>query len=160
MFKKTFYFTLLLILALGGSMAQAGNAAPFSAQKTVLAWEQSNIDGFGAASNDTIEALVEYKGRVYAGTHNDTGGQVWRKELEGSLEQFMSSGLGDTHNTAISALSVVGENLYLGTANSASGAEVWKTDGTNSEQINSDGFGDAHNTTAWTITGDEVSEDW
>jgi hypothetical protein len=156
MFKKIFNFTLLLILALGSSMAQVGKAAPFSPQKTVLAWEQAYADGFGAPSNDTVGSLVEYKGRVYAGTRNDLGGQVWRKELGGSWGQFMSSGLGDTHNTAISALSVVGDNLYMGTANSTSGAEVWKTDGTNSEQINSDGFGDVHNETAWTITGREV----
>ena len=86
----------------GGVLGPAGAAGLSAPEKAVLAWEQANSDGFGSANNDSIGALVEYKGRLYAGTHNNSGGQVWRKELDGSWGQFMTAGLGDP-NIPISA---------------------------------------------------------
>lgn len=91
--------------------------------------------GLGDAANFGISALAEFSGRLYLGTSNEEGSQLWLSEDGLRWEKtvgpgaVISSGFGNAHNQAISALVVFKGYLYAGTANRQDGAELWRFDG-------------------------------
>ncbi len=44
----------------------------------LLGWAQSNASGFGVPNNYAVSSLQAFGGQLYAGTTNDSGGQIWR----------------------------------------------------------------------------------
>jgi flagellin len=112
---------------------------------SVQNWTNLNSSGFGSASNASTEALQEYNGKLYAGTSNSSGGQVWAYDGS-SWSQVNADGFGNTNNTAVFDMKVYNGSLYATTNNTATGGEVWKYDGTSWIQVNADGFGDSNNT--------------
>lgn len=114
-----------------------------------LAWTQLNEDGFGSPDNISVNSIVNYRSRFYAGTTNRTdGGEVWRfRGITPEWDRVSEGGFGDAANTEV-RLWTLGAVLYAGTRNEAAGAEFWEFDNTAETwtQINADGFGDAANT--------------
>ncbi|MBI4743744.1 MAG: fibronectin type III domain-containing protein [Actinobacteria bacterium] len=129
------------------------NPQIFDPQDTQTAWEQINVDGFGNVSNNGSAPSV-FKGKLYVGTQNNTGGSIYR--YKGNLsdpidpanwEQVASSGINDIDNIAIMLTpGVVTDTLYAGAANFIDGSKIFKTtDGDNWTQISTGGFGDINN---------------
>jgi hypothetical protein len=107
-------------------------------------WEQSNASGFGAAANYAIGALDVFNGRMYAGTWNQSGAQVWRS-ADGANWSTFNPGWSASQVAAYDTL-VFGPHLYLATADAGgSGGEIWRTDGSTWTRVVADGFGDADN---------------
>ncbi len=106
-------------------------------------WTQTNINGFGDRWNELVLSLATFNGKLYAGTSNWEGGEVWRSGSE--WEQVNSNGFGNSDNGAMDHLIEFDGYLYASTWNQ-NGGEVWRTpNGTSWSQVASGGFGDSTN---------------
>jgi hypothetical protein len=106
-------------------------------------------NGFGSARNTNIAAMIEFRSKLLASTHNSlTGGQLWETDNGSTWRQVIGNGFGNASNVELHRLS---DSAGLGqlfvtttTLNENSGAlaEVWRSvDGTNFMQSNVSGFG-------------------
>jgi hypothetical protein len=143
--KTTPLLAIILIVAV--ALPVTLMAGP--AQADLTSWAQSNVDGFGSATNTRIWAMAEYKGCLYAGTRRVGGCQVWRYDGN-TWGQANTNGFGDANNGAVFSLAVFGGYLYAGTEN-INGAELWRTAATGGlpyadwQKVNADGFGSGNN---------------
>jgi hypothetical protein len=106
-------------------------------------WSQNNIDGFGNPQNAAAWAAAVYNGKLYVGTNNPSGIEVWRTDGNGVWQKVTSTGFSGTGNAAWD-LAVVDGQLYLSSANIA-GSQVWwcsLCDGTDWGEISVDSFGE------------------
>ena len=141
------------ILIISFSLLPATNPNPDISNSNPLTWTQVNFDGFGQANNNAIWSLAVFNNKLYAGTRNPNGAQVWRSATgAGDWTKANQDGFGDIHNTAIPAME--GMNyLYTLTENAVSGPEVFTMNTSDSwTQINPDAFGDSNNLTAWSLS--------
>ncbi len=122
--------------------------------------------GFGNSSNDDAHSMSVFDGKLYVGTHNINGCQVWCFDggewsvLVGSGASI-GSGFGTSNNRYAAAMNVYDSQLYVGTSNAAVGCQVWRFSGSSWNQVvgqdaagtpgTGPGFGSADNTTAQTM---------
>lgn len=109
-------------------------------------WTQSNNDGFGDATNTSVNVITTFDSYLYAGTFHNGGVQIWRTADGATWTQANDDGFGDANNAVSSDGCVFENKLYIGTASIVTGVEVWSTsNGTTWSQANDDGFGSAAN---------------
>ena len=108
-------------------------------------WEQVNQDGFAEGPpNYSASALEAFNGWLYAGTWNETGGQVWRTRDGRAWNRATPSWA--VSNALVNDFIVFNGNLYVITSSDA-GGEMWRSaDGAAWTQVVSGGFGDPANT--------------
>jgi hypothetical protein len=99
-------------------------------------WEAVDIAGFGDKDNQYVPIFAEFQGRLYAGTYNPKGTQIWRSQTgdPGSWEKVMSA----SPNNDATGLIVFKNQLYaiFATLGMTSPLSVWHTaDGENWEQV-------------------------
>jgi len=83
-------------------------------------WTNANIEGFGERANVTVFEMCEYHGRLYAGTVNPRGMQLWRTEQADkppyTWKKVLDKGAyRGPHNEAVASLCVFKGALYVGT---------------------------------------------
>jgi hypothetical protein len=83
-------------------------------------WTAANQEGFGERANVTVFEMCEFKGRLYAGTVNPRGFQLWRTEAADkppyTWKRVLNRGAWrGPHNEAIASLYVFKGALYVGT---------------------------------------------
>lgn len=84
-------------------------------------WTAANVEGFGERANITVFEMVEYQGRLYAGTVNPRGMQLWRTEDGSDAPPYRWKKVLDKgawrgpHNEAVASLCVFKGVLYVGT---------------------------------------------
>ncbi len=111
--------------------------------------------GFGDPSNNDVHSMAVLDGRLYAGTYNPGGCQVWSYD-GASWKRVAEAGFGDPENHGAACMAVYFESLYVGTFNNdyASGCQVWSYDGDSWTQEvgqgaagtpTGPGFGDSNN---------------
>ena len=116
--------------------------------------------GFGNSSNAECSILIEFNNKLYAGTANNEGLQLWRTDdpVEGAWEQVIDNGFGDVSNMGAWSAKIFNDYLYIGTANFPKGCEIWRT--ANGEEwetvvggtsITPGGFGEILNDYVWCI---------
>jgi len=113
--------------------------------------------GFGDVQNNDVPSLAVYRGRLYAGTYNAGGCQVW--SYDGTAwTRAGEGGFGDPDNFSAVSMAVYVSSLYVGTFNNdyTSGCQVWSYDGTTwTQEVGKEaagtptgpGFGDSNNRT-------------
>jgi hypothetical protein len=111
--------------------------------------------GFGDAANNDVPSMAVVDGRLYAGTYNPGGCQVW--SFDGSAwKRVAEGGFGDADNFSAASMAVYFQGLYVGTYNNdfTSGCQVWSYDGVSWTQEvgqgaagtpTGPGFGDSNN---------------
>ncbi|MEW6554889.1 MAG: hypothetical protein AB1384_11455 [Actinomycetota bacterium] len=100
-------------------------------------WTRTAVGGFGGAANTAAGAMAEYEGRIYAGTYNARGCQVWstsgiswtQEVGGGGAGTPTGPGFGNAGNVNVSSLAVYGSRLYAGVRNPGQGCQVWSYDG-------------------------------
>ncbi len=110
--------------------------------KVPFAWTLTNDSGFSLNDNERIGCSAFFGGKLYVGTYNGLGCEIWRYEGN-AWTQVVSGGFGDPNNYEAESMAVADGYLYVGTGNWLTGAEVWRYDGSKWTQANKDGFGDA-----------------
>ncbi len=108
-------------------------AAPAAASN----WARTASGGFGDTGNSDVTAMAAYRGRLYAGTRNPDGCQVWsydgvswRQEVgQGEAGAPTGPGFGDPKTNNVSSMCVYDSRLYVGARNPVSGGRLWSYDG-------------------------------
>ena len=123
-------------------------------------WEQVNLDFFTDGNNTSAESMAVLGGRIYVGTFNLSGCQVWRFDgpNPANWTQVVGQdpagtpgtgpGFGDSDNNGCNSLAAFDGKLYAGTerhGSSASGAEAWRFDDPAWTKVGDDGLGDTNN---------------
>jgi hypothetical protein len=143
------FLTLFFLFSLPSQEVSLAPASPTS----LLAWSQVNLDGFGAAANDTAWSMAVYENKLYAGVRNLTSGaSTWRRDGETTswVSNKPPSWVSNANSAIPSMMASWDGRLIIGTQNS-NGAGVWQYDGISWIQINNDGFGTILNTHVWTL---------
>lgn len=119
---------------------------PLSFSQASLVWTQSNTDGFDGVvgGNRETNALAVYNSKLYAGTYNPSGAQLW--EYDGSWSMILDFSGTDSNNNRIESMAVYDGLLYFGITDAVAGGEVWTYDGSSFGQETTNGFGDSGNT--------------
>jgi hypothetical protein len=121
-----------------GTFNGSGNGAQLWRSSDGKNWSSVMADGFGDATNVGIDHLIEYNGKFYAGTWNETatdpytnGGQIWRSSTgnSGDWSKVVDNGFGDPTNGEVMRLAVFNNQIYAGTWSytPAHGAEIWRS---------------------------------
>ncbi len=86
--------------------------------------------GFGDPHNTDVTSMAVFEGRLYAGTLNSGGCEVWSFDGD-AWEPVSRGGFGDAENLGASAMAEYYGSLYVGTYNNDynSGCQVWSYDG-------------------------------
>ncbi|MGC8850096.1 MAG: hypothetical protein ACP5QI_06450, partial [Candidatus Bathyarchaeia archaeon] len=114
-------------------------------------------DGLGDKSNIAIHFLVSpfkhpwtyveiqavpFKGHVYLGTVNPSGGEIWRSKDGVEWERMVDNGFGDVENVHVIPELTFRDQLYVVTANYLDGLNVFRsTDGKVWERVVENAFG-------------------
>ncbi|MCJ7587289.1 MAG: hypothetical protein MUQ00_05220 [Candidatus Aminicenantes bacterium] len=117
-------------------MTSGGSKPPF-------AWSQVNDNGFSKNDNEEVLSSAFYGGKLYIGTFNGLGCEVWRYEGNG-WTQVASGGFGDSYNSDALSMAVADGYLYVGTNDSNDPCRVWRYDGPGPGDwtaVSEDGFG-------------------
>lgn len=121
--------------------------------KALQSWTQVNVTNFGDDTNFGGWGLTVNDGKLYIGTSNNFGGEVW--SYDGNMwTQVNVNAFGDANNYTIWALGTYGGNLYAGIENDTTGVQVWRYSGSGTSwtKVNTDGFGDSDNIEIWDFT--------
>ncbi len=81
-------------------------------------WALVNEPGYRSPSNDDICAMILFDSRIFAGTNNGSGCQVWRYDGGTSWSKVSQDGFGNTNNKMVSAFCALDGSLFAGTYNS------------------------------------------
>ncbi len=108
--------------------------------------------GFGDADAVSVSSMAVYRSRLYVGTRNPGGcevwsvdGTAWTPEVgQGASGSPTAPGFGDAGNNDVPSMAVCGDQLYAGTYNSG-GCEVWSYEGKEWKRVAETGFGNAGN---------------
>jgi len=84
--------------------------------------------GFGSTNNYGATSMAVYKNKLYVGTANTSGVEVWSSS-DGTTWGIEGTLIG-ANNVIASSMAVYGGILYVGTYNGATGCEVHVFDGT------------------------------
>lgn len=97
-----------------------------------LGWTAASQSGFppgdnaAEPANSNVAALESYNGRLYAGTWNENGAQVWRSSDGHTWEDFTPPWTDLTH---LRDLAVFNGLLYAAGEKSGAAGEIWRTEG-------------------------------
>lgn len=113
----------LKMLALRKTEDSVSGDATIYATDDILSgkWQVTNTEGFGDKENVTVFEMAEFNGRLYAGTVNRYGTQLWRTDGTETQPPYrwvkvLDRGAGrGSHNEAIGSLQVFEGALYVGT---------------------------------------------
>ena len=116
----------------------------FSGTAAAGSWTQKIIGGFGDTFNREVRSMAVYNGRLYVGTANNHGCEVWT--YDGSAwNQVVGQdppgtagtgpGFGNADNSVAMSMAVYESRLYVGTSNFNLGCEVWAYDGSAWNQV-------------------------
>jgi hypothetical protein len=98
---------------------------------------------YTGAVNTSIRAMASYKGELYVGTFNVTGGQLWAYQEGRSsgpewrfVHRFEPVPMGPVTlpKPAVAELRVAGDTLYIGVAGPAGNSYLYEYDGTGAPQ--------------------------
>lgn len=151
----------LCVLALAAVVVFPALSPPERA--AAFSWTRTAAGGFGAAGNTSVSALAQYGQRLYSGTYNASGCQVWSydgvswaQEIgRGGSGSTTGPGFGSANNNNVSSMAVYSSRLFVGTRNPAQGCQVWSYDGISwTQEVGQGaagtpagpGFGDSGNT--------------
>lgn len=118
-----------------------------------LGWQQSNLNGFGERTNESLTALEVFNGQLFAGVTNYTyGGTVWRSSNGANWQRVsepgFTSALSVTNPVIFDLIEFKG-NLYAGAGvwwNDDIAGQVWRTsDGQSWTLVVDNGFGNPQN---------------
>jgi hypothetical protein len=121
------------------------------------AWTSLVTDGFGNTENYSVNHLLEFQERLYAGVGNwdaqnrqTSGGGIWRSANGNSWESVVTDGLGNATQGDVFRLTVFSDTLYAGTWSytNTMGAEIWRSGSGNSgdwQQVVTNGLEDPDN---------------
>ncbi len=88
-------------------------------------WQQVSEPGFGDETNEGVFTLAEFQGRLYAGTLNNQGYQVWDTTGDGQWRQVVKAGAGrGPLNQIALAMMPFGDALYIGSGIQQAGYDV------------------------------------
>lgn len=105
-------------------------------------WFRANTDGFGTANNESVYALTEYNGNLYAGTLNEYGAQVYRYVSGTTWTKVNIDGFGNPINGAIIEMTVYAGEMYANVMyTNFPGSEIWKYNGSTWTQIDTNEIG-------------------
>lgn len=100
-------------------------------------WTSVVTDGFGGQYNIGIDHLIEFNGKLYAGTWNstpnppytDTGGEIWRSSNGMEWEKVVSGGFGDRYNGEVFHMAVFDNQIYASTwvVTTTHGTRIWRS---------------------------------
>ncbi len=141
----------LLIMLLAATMLVL---LPGSGQPAV-GWAIGSTGGFGDAANVYAYSMATLNSRLYVGTQNGNGCEVWSTDGVDWYNDTgtIGAGFGDTNNITAMSMTVYNSQLYVGTWN-INGCEVWSYDETTWTQVvgqgllgtsTGPGFGDTSN---------------
>ena len=128
-YQDALYAAVLDYSRQGGALWRSSDGASW--EVIVGSDRASYPPGFGVPGNIGIVSLEPYAGRLYAGTTNEEGAQLWVSRDGRRWQQVMGpdarvpAGFGHPHNRAINALLEFRGRLYAGTHNPQDGAELW-----------------------------------
>jgi hypothetical protein len=99
-----------------------------------------------------VNALREYRGRLYAGLHASNAGAalIWSYDAAAGWAVSSQAGFGGA-NSAVRSLAVYDGILYAGTSNTE-GGQVWSSGGEGWSHVADTGFGDAANVAVTCLT--------
>ncbi|PKO13449.1 MAG: hypothetical protein CVU39_18765 [Chloroflexi bacterium HGW-Chloroflexi-10] len=129
------------------------NGAQLWRQTADNQWSLVVPDGFGERNNTAVLSMVTFKGKLYAGTLNQTAnesisdaGQIWRSSTGDAddWDRVVTQGFGQPGNFSIYRLAVLGDYIYAVTFNPNSGTELWRSDTGNAgdwDAVMTGGFG-------------------
>jgi hypothetical protein len=87
--------------------------------------------GFGYPTNFLAYSMLTYDSRLFVGTFNNTGcqmwsydGSTWQEEVGPGLSGSHAAGFGDANNWNVACLGMLNSRIYAGTLNGATGCEV------------------------------------
>lgn len=83
-------------------------------------------DNFGVSNNTRVTGMGVYNDKLYAGTYNQNGFQIWEKDGADPWVLVRSGG----GNDEASGFCTLNGNLYFGTFYPNNRAQVWQFDGT------------------------------
>ncbi len=107
-------------------------------------WSHVSTRAFTSNSNLKVSSMAVYEGRLYVGTLNPLGCEVWR--FDGSAwERLAAGGFGECRNDAVQCMEVYKGDLYIGTSNSDEGCQAWRFDGSTFTKLAGGGFDDLNN---------------
>jgi len=130
------------------SPAQSSSIGP---QAWPLTWTPSRSDGFDHSSF-SVEALLGFGGRLYAGLIADGSSQVliWSYAPGSGWLPSSEAGFGGP-NRGVHAFAVHNDVLYAGTDN-PNGGQVWSSGGEGWSHAADNGFGNAANSSVTALT--------
>ncbi len=112
--------------------------SPAYAQGT---WSLEATGGLGNPANVIASASAVYNSRLYVGTENPGGleifsydGENWTQVVGGGPGPT-APGFGNPNNSIAESMLVFGGQLYVGTRNNATGSEIWRYDGLTWEAV-------------------------
>ena len=116
-------------------------------------WQQSNLNGFGERTNESLTALEGFNGQLFAGVTNYTyGSTVWHTDDGANWQRVSEPGFTNALSVTNAVLFDLIEfkgNLYAGTGvwwNDGIAGQVWRTsDGQSWTQVVDNGFGNPQN---------------
>ncbi len=111
-------------------------------------WD-ADFDLFPGDDHDSDQELIPVviNNRLYVGTKNVSGGELWVSDDGDNYSLIYNDGIDNQDNTAIRSIIQFNGNIYLGTANDNDGARIYRIENNSSAtQVNDDGFGDFNNT--------------
>jgi len=118
----------------------------------VMSWDEKNWvkvakNGFGSPANTAITCLFATDKKLYAGTCNEAGGEVW--EYDGANWRCLHKGpFGKFLSNLVQGVVYYKGRVYAGLWNQGETkpVQVWANDAQNKwEQVNKPGFGDVEN---------------
>jgi len=110
-----------------GSANQAGAAIVLeSFDPATDPWRETNEENFGDPHNETVFEMVVYNNRLYAGTMNPDGFQLWRTDAEGTppykwTRVLTRGAYRGMNNEGVGSLCVFNGSLYIGSVISNGG---------------------------------------
>ena len=151
---KRLLVTIFLLALLSVIPVQELFASQPHAPTAAPGWFQINPNGFGNAQNTTVSTLAGFGGQLYAGTINNNGAQLWRRDVSGTWSSLITPGFGVVRNIGIDDLFVFGGQLYASTeADEVNGGEVYRSNnGTTWTPVVTAGFGDRNNGEVFRLT--------
>ncbi|MGE5224493.1 MAG: hypothetical protein ACM3PY_18825 [Omnitrophica WOR_2 bacterium] len=90
-------------------------------------WQQMNVNAFGDFPNNAVSALESFGGKLYAGTQNVYGAQIWRMTDPGVWSRIVVGGFGDANTNSINDFIAFNSRLYIGVTNKVKGGMVYRS---------------------------------
>jgi hypothetical protein len=133
---------LVLFISLVQCCLLTSSAGALTENGTSNGWHQVNQSGFGDNKNHGIWTLENLDNKLYAGTNNPAGAQIWRMGANGGWTSMMEGGFGTSTNSTVTDLVD-----YLGKYYAATfGGEIWRSgNGSNWNRVVKEGFGNLYN---------------